>query len=522
MNPVKCSSCVGFASLSLLLLHVRLTGAQWDIHEDVALGDAKVSYKSFKDTWMVTFENKNRDPIKYTLVVPQLCLPSMGGCSVGQISFSHLTCQGLNTILTEAPWFNENVAHDIGDVTECPLSFSDMKGAQVLFGRVMPESFVHVEFPTSISIYNNETFLSRFHQSSANQTTWELVVRLLLVTEIDIGVTRLFTVHRHVFRLVLSKPTLSLATFAVQSTCRAMGLVVPDSANLIMKRSRDGTPVCVWECRVDAMRTPWNAAPSSETLDSALSPVMSCRPLYKYFTAVEFAFIIDTNSVASVSGFGQRFYDELDTFSSALESKLGADALVSMTVPQSDMDTVKWVYWVRDYIAFSHRNDAVLNTASQNISLVIEALQDLGHYTERINTQFIYTLEPQVASGRRYSVEDITITGIWFTTDVRTSATRLSSQLIQTLSTLPHTFSPDLEVNMIAQIDVRCVHRLSLPYSNFSVAEAFVQRDAIIALEALCVSIIIVVACFRRKTASYDTAIDMTTDTKSTFSWVWV
>ena len=514
MKSSQCKSCVAFVSVCLLVLHVRLSEAQWDIHEDVALGEAKVAYKAFRDTWMVTFDNKHRDPIKYTLVVPQLCLPSISGCSVGQISFSLLTCQGLYAILTEAPWFNENVASDMKDDTTCPLSFSDMRGAQALFGHVMPEAFLHVEFPTSISIYNNETLLSRFHQSVVNESKWELVVRLLLVTEIDIGVTRLFTVHRHVFRLMLAKPKLSLATFAVQSTCRAMGLVVPDSARLIMKRSRDGTPVCVWECRVDAMRTPWNAAPSSETLDDAMSPTMSCRPLYKYFTAVEFAFIIDTSSIASVSGLGQRFYDELDTFSSTLESKLGADALVSMTIPQSDMDTIKWVYWVKDYIAFSHRNDAVLNTASQNISLVIEALQVLGHYTESINPQFIYTLEPRVASGRRYSVEDITISGIWFTPDVRTSVTRLSSQLIQTLSTLPHTFSPDLEVNRIAQVDIRCVHRLSLPYSNSSVAEAFVQRDAIIALEALCVSIIIVVACFRRKVIAHDTPMDMTTDTK--------
>lgn len=464
----------------LIVCSACAVNAQWDIPEDVPLGSARVIYKGYKDIWVVTFDDGA--PLAYTYLVPQLCRAEASECSHGQIIFSHLTCASINTLLLESSWFNENAATDIVDNQACPKSFADAHDAQVLMGSVMPEPFVYVSVPTALTVHNNETLLARFDRGGSS-AEWRLHVRLLFLSEMHVGSERVFTVRRYVAQVLLKKPDVALATLSVQSPCAYLGLRAPRDAQLSMRMM--DSPVCVWTCRVDAMRTPWNAAPTE-------TGVGDCRPLHKYFTAVEFAFTLDTLlRGATPSRLSPSFLDELDRFAAHIEAALAdGGAMVALTVPGSDFDTVVWREWIYDFIAFAHRSDAVI---AHNSSLVVDALRALGRYTEVVNPVFTYS-----GAGRRYSVQDITVKGLWFSEDVTTNVRSMWSRLQTTVAHLPHAFAPEMQVQSVAQVDVARVHRVALPYTNESAVEERMQKDAVQTVVMLCFIALVMVVCMHR------------------------
>lgn len=461
--------------LFLCVLASPVVHAQWNIVEDVSLGSPQVVYKSFKDAWVVTFERAHTE--SYDLLVPQLCVGKE--CELGQIQFSHVSCTSVTTLLIDAAWFNENAQSDIVGSDGCLLSLQDMDNAQILLGSVMPEPYLYVSVPTSITIHNNETFLRHFDRAgSAGE--WNLVVRLLFLTELDIGSERIFGVRRYVADVRLSKPDLSFATLEVQSACALVGLRAPRDAQLHMRIGADGAVVCVWTCRVDAMRTTWNLPPNPDGAGE-------CRPLPSYFTAVEFAFTISTELPAS-NWLAQTFYDDLDAFAGVVEGALGASSLVALTVPGSDFDTVRWREWVHDYVAFSHRQET---SFTSNTTLLIEALRSLGLYTEVTSPEFAYR-------GRRFTTLDIVVTGVWFTPDVSASVLALVSRLMQTIEHTPHSFREEMRVRAIAQVDVARVHRLAPLYSREAEIEVRMQRNGVLALEFLCLCALVMTYVFYR------------------------
>ena len=153
----------------------------------------------------------------------------------------------------------------------------------------------------------------------------------------------------------------------------------------------------------------------------------------------------------------------------------------------SDFDTVAWRPWMHEYIAFSHRSDGVLGT---NASLVVDALRELGHYSETLNPAFTFP--------RRYAVQDITVKGIWFTRDVTTDVRVLARLLQTTVRSVPHAFSAAMQVQQLAQVDVAAVHRVALPFSNQTAVEVRMQRGAVATLEIMCLAGLVMAAAFRR------------------------
>jgi hypothetical protein len=227
--------------------------AQWEIQEDISLGRSTVSYKPFRDAWVVSFDIDKSMPLKYTIAIPQLCRSS---CHVASLNYLGLNCGEVNNLLLDPAWFNEMAVSDIGQVTQCPHSFNIWNDAQYVLGAVDLRSTIYMTIPTALTIHNDHTLLKIFDTSGDNSTSWVMTFRIIFLTAIEVGNIQQFSVRLYVGTVILVKPEVSMATLAVTNACRLLGLIAPPNSHLKMHVGVDKQPVCMWDCRIDAMRKP--------------------------------------------------------------------------------------------------------------------------------------------------------------------------------------------------------------------------------------------------------------------------
>jgi hypothetical protein len=105
---------------------------------------------------------------------------------------------------------------------------------------------------------------------------------------------------------------------------------------------------------------------------------------------------------------------------------------------------------------------------------------------------------------RRYAAHDLVVKGLWFTADVITNMRTLATRLQDTVARVPHPFSPVVQVNAIAQVDVAWAHRVAPLYSNESVVELRMQKDAVMTLELVyLLALLVTVGCYRCRNGVY-------------------
>ncbi|NBV32054.1 MAG: hypothetical protein EBR93_05920, partial [Bacteroidetes bacterium] len=397
---------------------------------------------------------------------------------------------------------------DIGQHTQCPRSFGNWNDAQYLLGAINLRSTIYITMPTSLTIHNDHTLLNAFDPMGQNSTSWALTFRIIFLTAIDIGSLQRFSVRLYVGTVILSKPKASFATLAVSNACRLLGLLSPPNSHLKMHVGVDKQPVCMWDCRIDAMRTPWNLYPKTKDEITSTSEIGTCRPLTKYFTAAEFLFIIDTAlPTTNAERLNTRFFDDLNAFTASLEMAIATSSgiaaansmqdsnksgnsydsyssgvqgesqkyqLMALTVPGSDFDTHNWHSWIRSFITFSHRNDVMFDSEFMNETLLLNSLQTLGIYQVIENEDFIHDaalLMRRIFTSnthnnlhtRRFSTQAITVKGLFFTNDVTSQLSSFTKAIKDTITQSTFQFSPNLQVNKPVLVDVRRMHRVALP-----------------------------------------------------------
>lgn len=508
----RLKSCTGtqFLNMQLYFLYFfsitsKVIMAQWEIQEDIPLGSTSVSYKPFRDAWVVSFGTSTLSPSKYTIAIPQLCIST---CPVNSLNYMGLNCAEVNNLLLDPSWFNEMAKSDIMHNTQCPRSFGNWNEAQYLLGAVNLRSTLYITMPTALTIHNDATFLSVFDPNGRNSTSWVLTFRIIFLTALDVGNIQRFSVHLYVGTVTLVQPEVSMATLAVTNACRLLGLLAPPNSHLKMHVGADKQPICMWDCRIDAMRSPWNLYPKTPNEIKSIADIGNCRPLTKYFTAAEFVFIIDTFITASsAERLNSFFFDELNIFSQSVElamtNSLNVDGshyhLLAMTVPDSDFDTHNWHSWIRSFITFSHRNDVMFNVEFMNETVLLSSLQQLNIYQVIENDNFIHNtnvLNRRNIAKRRFSTQSITIKGLYFTNDVTSQLSLFGSLLKQNVLQSTFQFSPYLEINKPVLFDIKRLHRVALP-SNETMTMIDMHRAGVYTIQVSVLLTIVVMLLYK-------------------------
>lgn len=509
---------VNILRLGIVLLISTMAMAQWEIQEDIPLGSTSVTYKPFRDAWVVSFDISTSTALRYTLAIPQICTSS---CHVASLNYMGLNCAEVNNLLLDPAWFNEMAVSDIGEKTQCPRSFANWNEAQYLLGAVNLRSTIYMTMPTALTIHNDFTFLSTFDANGRNSTSWAITFRIIFLTAIEVGNVHRFSVRLYVGTVILTKPLASMATLAVTNACRMLGLLAPPNSHLKMHVGADKQPVCMWDCRIDAMRSPWNLYPKTREEIKSVKDIGVCRPLTKYFTAVEFMFIIDTAMISSnAERLNSLFFDELNMFTAFLEVAMTStdtvniaataantaparntshNYLTALTIPYSDFDTHNWHSWIRSFIAFSHRNDVMFDTEFMNETILLDTLKRLDIYQVVENDNFIYDpslLIRRNIPARRFATHSLTVKGLLFTNDVTSQLSFFSDALKQNILQSTFQFSPSLQVNKPILVDIRRMHRVALPTEETTYVTDM-HRAGVYTLQVSVILIIVIMLLYK-------------------------
>lgn len=441
----------------------------WTVKEELPIGDFVTEYKPYANAWHVTFAGA----AQFSLVIPQLCNAS-DVCVASEFSNAPRSCAQLHDIFNNPSWINENLRDDLGPERKCPASFSNLRDAQELLGSALTKPAVHVTSPLGLRLYNNPA-LMQYAYTPDNSTTQHVAVRLLLLTDFSWA----YGFRELVIKVVLETPKFpSLATLAVESTCKANGLA-PPAGGAFQVVLLSGEPVCVGVCPPDRLRHPWNAAPGSDV--SA-----ECRQMPTLFTATEFAFVIVTEMLSTAPDrLAQAFYEALDGLALSLELTLGQDVSVVLTVPNSIYDTIEFNDIIQHHVAATYHPRLLADT--NNETLVINALKTTGLYDEVENTDFVH-------SWRRSSMNDITVKGLVISEDPTTTASQIDATLRDAVTVQTYAWAPEFRVVAVTDVDVQRLHRASAP-THTSLPSQNLQHAALTLLIVLA-SLVLLITIF--------------------------
>lgn len=142
-----------------------------------------------------------------------------------------------------------------------------------------------------------------------------------------------FAVRHVTHKVVLRRHVHGLLTLALRNGCTAAGLSAPASGN-VYSVSVGGRARCVWNCRTDMLRVPYNAQPPTPAqLDpsrpefAALPVKYSCISVPPSVVSVIFGFIVDTVLAPSDIGYAQELFDAIDRLSVLVKQDLTSNNL---------------------------------------------------------------------------------------------------------------------------------------------------------------------------------------------------
>jgi len=127
-------------------------------------------------------------------------------------------------------------------------------------------------------------------------------------------------------------------TFALLNRCTAAGLSAPEFG-IVRSIKVAGRLRCVWDCRGDMLRQPYNSEPptreqlnKSSSEYSLLSEKYACVALPSSYVASVFGFTVETNLSTSDIGYAQSVFDAVDKLSVAVNEEMRAQGITGIMI----------------------------------------------------------------------------------------------------------------------------------------------------------------------------------------------
>ena len=309
-----------------------------DASEPMVITSAE--FRAYENAWYVTFDVANAN----VLLVFALCKQQ---CSVFSPISSHfhiLTCAEILTVLKEPQWHNHYIAQNIANNTLCDKMRFDATGVQKGASNILNDNadgaLVRLRLPNTLILFNDKELVDHWMTVVNASHSGEELYTSLRSTEIEI-VGENFGV-RHFFHHVRLLPHTDLKqgaiTFALLNRCTAAGLSAPEFG-IVRSIKVAGRLRCVWDCRGDMLRQPYNSEPptreqlnKSSSEYSLLSEKYACVALPSSYVASVFGFTVETNLSTSDIGYAQSVFDAVDKLSVAVNEEMRAQGITGIMI----------------------------------------------------------------------------------------------------------------------------------------------------------------------------------------------
>lgn len=336
-------------------------------------GAMVVRYDASSQSWMVDTGAR----FSADLVIPLACWePAV----CGEVTASGIVpCEALLGLLQPAGWKNEPLEALLAAGGACDgvlgrLGEAAQRAeAQKELRDVCAGGCIQVQVPRGLRVFN-DAGLQRWQVHSNHsgdpdagrgeqEEVYDVPVTLVFVSV----AADLFSVHAQRLHLQLKHDaSLGAAIVSVAHWCTQLGLVAPELSTMDIFRTPVGRQVCVWTCRPDHVRWPWNSHPGRR--DEA-DGVRRCRPIPEQFGAVVFdMFVLTTarNPVPELLWYA--VFDGLESAAAQMEAALARagvrGAMVSLKVPDSEFDDMAFSKIVANVVTFreqAHAYSVIVN-----------------------------------------------------------------------------------------------------------------------------------------------------------------
>lgn len=313
--------------------------SRYVIEENDNVLAADVKWLAYENSWQVLFSNV--DAVDFDVLIFQVCIKNETACTALLQTSTLASCSTLTQMLNSTSLVNENVQKYIQNENLCSKIKNSAEEFQIasntIFTNKHSKPIIFVRQPLSLIITKDSYFDSIFEKTLVNanftKPHFEIVFKITQILTLQ----KIFAVHQSVIRVLVQQPDVTYLSFQVQNPCTALGYFAPEfgGVQLSSKNFRDR---CMWNCRIDKLRVPYNSIPAtfdqlnySHPAYSALPIKYSCFTLPSHWVALYFAFEIDSRMIVTAHELNQELYDAIDLFADILKFDLQNEKLELMS-----------------------------------------------------------------------------------------------------------------------------------------------------------------------------------------------
>ena len=300
---------------------MRLTGAE---------------FHAYENAWSVTFSV----PDVNSVLVFALCREP---CPAVSSHYRQLECSEMLSIVGDQQWHNEYMATHAADghvLCEAIRTAPGLVKAGVdnVLSDIAGGALVRVRPPHTLVIFNEQEVMDTWMKPVGEEMSLSFRATQLDVVGGHFGVRHFV----HTVRLLSSTQRNDFRqgglTFALRNGCTAIGLSAPDFGS-VRSVSVGGRLRCVWECRGDMLRQPYNSEPpTAQQLNAShaeyalLAVKYACLELPSAWVAVVFGFTVETSLTASDIGYAQALFNAVDNLALVVGREIAAAGIAGIMI----------------------------------------------------------------------------------------------------------------------------------------------------------------------------------------------
>jgi hypothetical protein len=320
------------AAQVLVLLSVYGVGVMGGGSEMYSIGTSDMLhligavFHSYENAWSVDMESQQGEEhvVLFFALCKQPCSQDESADHWQEDRYFMLDCGAVVESLNGPPWHNAYVAAQALDASSrsafCDGVRSDSRQAQQLASNILSDAsggaLVRLRPPLSMVVFNEPAVLQEY-TAPVDVNSSDVLSLTFRISQLA-AVGDKFAVRHAVNTLRLHTPAQRLLTLALRNSCTAIGLSAPAFGN-VRSVEVGGRPRCVWECRGDMLREPYNSQPPTraqldpESLEYANLPIKyACVELPTAWVATVFAFTVDIPVQPTDVGYSQALFDVVD------------------------------------------------------------------------------------------------------------------------------------------------------------------------------------------------------------------